>query len=367
MAVLWLFLACGAVMVLQGLVLGKYALGKLNYDRHFSTRTCYAGDWIEMVEVIENKRRVPIPWLRLEAMLPASLGFKRSKETWVSEGEIYQNHTSFFSLPARTRITRTHQIQCRGRGIFRMDTATMTGSDLFAMYTPSLKVNLNKRLVVYPSLRRDEELPSSWKTWQGELAVRRWIVEDPFLYTGVRSYAPGDAMNRIHWKASARSGELQVHQHGHSADPKAMILLNIEVSEQMWNVVTKPEVIEDALSYAATCAAALIHQGMAAGFASNACLSPHADASRSELMPDYGQAHLEAVLEAMAAVEMKVQMPFHELLRLEAEAERTDAIDYFLVTPHVSPAIREAVRKLEQRGHRVSIADVYDGTKEAGA
>ncbi|MEC0242197.1 DUF58 domain-containing protein [Paenibacillus dokdonensis] len=367
MAVLWLFLACGLVMVLQGLILGRSALGKLDYDRHFSARTCYAGDRIEMVEVIENKRRVPIPWLRLEAMLPASLGFKRSKETWISEGQIYQNHTSFFSLPARTRITRTHQIQCRGRGIFRMDTATMTGSDLFAMYTPSLKVTLNKRLVVYPSLLRDEELPSSWKTWQGELAVRRWIVEDPFLFTGVRGYAPGDAMNRIHWKASARSGELQVHQHGYSADPKAMILLNIEVSEQMWNVVTKPEIIEEALSYAATCAAALIRQGMAAGFASNASLSPDTDARMAYLAPDYGLPHLEDLLEGMAAVELKIQRPFYELLRIEAELETHETMDYFLVTPYVSAAIRDAVRLIELKGHRVSIADLSEGMKEAGA
>lgn len=367
MAVLWLFLACGLVMLLQGLILGRNALGKLDYDRHFSARTCHAGDRIEMVEVIENKRRVPIPWLRLEAMLPASLSFKRSKETWISEGQIYQNHTSFFSLPARTRITRTHQIQCRGRGIYRMDTATMTGSDLFAMYTPSLKVTLNKRLVVYPSLLRDEELPSSWKTWQGELAVRRWIVEDPFLYTGVRGYAPGDAMNRIHWKASARTGELQVHQHGYSADPKAMILLNMELSEQMWNVVTKPEIIEEALSYAATCAAALIHQGMAAGFASNAYLSAEADARLARLAPDYGVQHLEELFEAMAAAELKVYRPFYEQLKLEAEAEPAETIDYFVVTPHVSPAIREAVRQLELQGHRVSIADLAYGLKEAGA
>ncbi|MDR0270408.1 DUF58 domain-containing protein [Paenibacillus sp.] len=367
MAVFWLFLACSLVMFLQGLILGKYSLRKLDYDRHFSTGTCYAGDWIEMVEVIGNNRRIPIPWLRLEAMLPASLGFKRSKETWVSEGEIYQNHTSFFSLLARTRITRTHRVQCRSRGIFRMDTATMTGSDLFAIYMPSLKVTLRKRLVVYPSLRSDEELPSSWKTWQGELAVRRWIIEDPFLFTGVRSYAPGDAMNRIHWKASARIGELQVHQHGYSADPKAMILLNIEVTEQMWNVVTKPEVIEEALSYAATCTAALIHQGMAAGFASNAYLSPDTDARLARLAPAYGLPHLEDLLEAMAAVEMKVFRPFHELLRLEAEAEVSETIDYLLVTPHLSKAIREAIHLLEMKGHRVSIADLNEGLKGAGA
>lgn len=167
MAMLWLLLACGGVLVLQGLILGRGSLRRLTYERHFSTETCYVGDRIEMVEVIENGKMFPVPWLRLEAMLPSSLMFKRSRETSISEGNIYQNHTSLFMLRPRTRITRTHQIQCTRRGIYRMDSATMTGGDLFAVYTPSRQITLSKRLVVYPELLGDDRLPSSWKTWQG--------------------------------------------------------------------------------------------------------------------------------------------------------------------------------------------------------
>lgn len=363
MAVLWLLLACGAALVLQGLILGKGALAKLKYERHFSTENCYAGDQIEMVEVIENSKIIPVPWLRLEAMLPSSLTFKRSRETTISEGYIYQNHTSLFTLRPRTRITRRHQIQCKQRGIYLVDSATMTGGDLFALYTPSRQISLSQRLYIYPELLRDDELPSSWKTWQGELAVRRWVVEDPFLITGIREYAPGDPMNRIHWKASARTGELQVHKNGYSADPRVMICLNIEVSEQMWNVVTQPEVIEDALSYAATCASSLIHQGMAAGFGHNA-YSSQVNEAFLQVEPDYGAAHLENVLKTMAAVVMKTRMSFHEYLRLEAEREREETIDYLLVTAHISGDIKKAIQQLEMKGHRVSIAE-WSNRKEA--
>lgn len=365
MAVLWLICACGIVVWLQGVLLGKRALKRLHYARSFSTEACYAGDGIELVETIANEKVVPVPWLRLEAMLPSSLTFARSKETAISEGTIYQNHASLFTLPPRTRITRTHKVRCNGRGVFPLPSVTMTASDLFGQFISTRKMMLNKRLVVYPGLLADEEMPVSWKTWQGELAVRRWIVEDPFLVTGIREYSAGDALNRIHWKATARTGALQVQQSGYTADPHAMICLNVEDSEQMWSVVNHREVIEFALSCAATCASSLIHQGMAAGFGHNAYSSIEGEEGR-RLLPEAGRPHLQTLLEAMAAVELKSLMPFHEFLNEEAAREEGRSLDYLLVTVHVSEAIRAAAAKLEARGHRVTIAEA-PLRKEAGA
>lgn len=361
MAILWLLMACGGVMWLQGQLLGRRALDKLSYIRRFSADTCHAGDEIEMVETIANPKIMPVPWLRLEALLPASLIFARSKETAISRGSIYQNHASLFTLPPRTRITRTYRALCGGRGVFTIESVTMTGSDLFGMYTPSRTVMLNKRLVVYPALLDEVELPVSWRTWQGELAVRRWIVEDPFVINGLREYAPGDAMNRIHWKASARAGELLVHRNGYTADPRVMICLNIEESESMWSVVTEPEGIEAALSCAATLAASLIHQGMAAGFGHNAYCTQTAGSpgitEPARVEPGFGRTHLEDVLEAMAAVELKARMPFYEYLALEVQRESVEKRDYLLVTRHVSERIEQAACRLQEAGHRVSYVD----------
>lgn len=354
MGLIWLLISCAAVTWLQGVLLGRRALANLTYSRQLSAGTCHAGDRIEMVETIANRKRVPVPWLRLEAMLPSSLMFTRSKETSISRGSIYQNHTSLFTLPPRTRITRTYQVGCSGRGVFSMESVTMTGSDLFGIFMPSRTITLGERLVVYPQLLQESELPASWRTWQGELAVQRWIVDDPFLLTGVREYAPGDPMNRIHWKASARTGKLQVHRTGYSADPRAMICLNIEESESMWSVVTEPDRIEAALSCAATAAASLIRQGMAAGFGHNA-YSVAVGEEGSRVEPAYGMQHLAALLEAMAAVELKARMPFHEFLALEAERETNESWDYLLVTAHVSDRIAEAIVRLEAMGHRVTV------------
>ncbi|MDO3408751.1 DUF58 domain-containing protein [Saccharibacillus sp. CPCC 101409] len=353
MALLGFLIVVGLIVYLQGLVLGKPALSRIDYERTFSKTVCRVGESIEMVETIANRKPLPVPWLRLEAMLPSALSFARSGDTNVSEGAIYQNHTSLFTLPPLTRITRTHRILCGSRGIFPIETATMTGGDLFGLYASSRQVHLQMRMVIQPKMLGDGELPMSWKTWQGELAVRRWIVEDPFLMNGVREYAQGDPMNRIHWKASARTGQLQVHKSGYSADPRVIILLNVEDSETMWSVVTRPALIERQLSLAATCAATLIGQGMSAGFAHNADSQLGGEGQRLE--PDYGPVHLNRLLEAMAAFEMKSRLPFHELLHLEAGREFREPVDYLLITTHRSAKVEEGIAELEKLGHRVGV------------
>ncbi|WP_172198882.1 DUF58 domain-containing protein [Saccharibacillus qingshengii] len=353
MALFGLLLLVGLIVIVQGWLLGRPALARLDYKRDFSKYACRAGEKIEMVETLSNRKPLPVPWLRLEAMLPSALLFARSDDTNVSEGNIYQNHTSLFTLPPRTKITRTHRIVCQSRGIYPIESATMTGGDLFGLYTPSKKVELHMRMVIYPRLLGDGELPISWKTWQGELAVRRWIVEDPFLITGVREYAQGDAMNRIHWKASARTGQLQVHKSGYSADPRVIILLNVEDSESMWSVVTRTGLVERQLSLAATCAASLIGQGMAAGFAHNGGSQLGEDGCRLE--SDYGPVHLNRLMETMAAFELKSRLPFHELIQLEAQREFREPIDYLVVTAHRSEKVEEAIASLERLGHRVGV------------
>ncbi|SMH35354.1 Protein of unknown function DUF58 [Rathayibacter oskolensis] len=45
-----------------------------------------------------------------------------------------------------------------------------------------------------------------------------------------RDYRPGDAMRRVHWRASARSGELKVRQDEQNTDPHAWILLETRAS-----------------------------------------------------------------------------------------------------------------------------------------
>lgn len=360
----WLLLIAGVVVLLQALVLGRRSLRQINYERKLSRSHCHVGDDIEMIEIIQNKRRIPVPWLRLESILPAGFQFGHQAETAISEGTLYQNHTSLFSLSAQTRITRTHQITCRQRGVFHMDSALMSAGDVFGLARANRPLRIATQMTVYPAYTALEDMPEAYRSWQGEVEVRRWTNEDPFLITGVREYSSGDPMNQIHWKATARTGQLQVYRQGYSADPEVMILFNIEINEQMWRVVTEPMVAEYGLSCCATIAADLIGKGMKAGFGHNAIIATE-DEQDARILPAYGSEQLSALLQCMAEVQLKSRQPFHEFLQsfvpqYSQENEPIHKMDILIVTPHVSEPIKQAIHILEQSGSTVSILNVPD-------
>src|SRR5207249_7340094 len=52
------------------------------------------------------------------------------------------------------------------------------------------------------------------------------------LVTTVRPWAPGDSMNRIHWKTTARHGEIQVKEFDLEQTADAWIFLDLQRSVQ---------------------------------------------------------------------------------------------------------------------------------------
>ena len=60
------------------------------------------------------------------------------------------------------------------------------------------------------------------------------------MVSGVREYTYSDPLNRINWKATARTGKFKVHNLDFTANPRLMIYLNVDISENMWDAVTEP-------------------------------------------------------------------------------------------------------------------------------
>ena len=342
------------LMMLQAIFFMKTGLAGIRYERRLGVRACHQGDEIEMVETIENRKWLPVPWLRVESQIPAALRFGSQANLDISSGSIYQNHKSLFSLMPYTRITRRHRVRCSRRGYYRADSVTMTAGDLFGFAANTKRLEIGFELVVYPRPLPPEEWDLPTHGWMGETVVRRWIVDDPFLVAGTREYRPGDPMKAINWKASARAGNLQVHKRDHTADHRLMIVLNVEDHEGMWSVATNEELVEYGLSVAAGLVRFAIENGMEAGFAANA-----AEAGRGEEQPAYvgpgaGQPHLLAIFEAMARLKTERLLPLHELLQLIG-GRLDDRTDIAVLSSYENERIAAAARRLEEYGHAVRI------------
>jgi len=352
MAIHYLLLTLLVLYILQTLLFRRFGMRRVEYDRDLSARACFQGDDISLVERLENRKWLPVPWLRVESQLPSGLKFHSQTNMDISSGSIYQNHKSFFSLMPNTKITRRHALTCTRRGVFRLESVTLSAGDLFGVTSKSSRLSFDLELLVYPKPMAYEDMNLPSHSWQGDVTVKRWIVEDPFLTAGTREYRYGDSMKGVNWNATARSGKLQVNRHEYTADHRLLIVLNVEDHEGMWDAVTDVKLVERGISMAAGLAQHAIEQGMEVGFMANASTALETSkAIRSEVSG--GMPHLTDLYELMARMLIERLMPMHELLYgLNNELEnRTDIV---LLSAYESGKLAEAVDTLRAQGHSVT-------------
>lgn len=327
----------------------RRAFRGIEYTRRFRDTAIFAGEFTEMIETISNHKLLPLPWVRAESRMDASLLFAGQADATISHG---MYHKSVFALMPYMRITRTHRLKALRRGLFCLDTVTLTAGDPLILGEESSRtIELSAHLAVYPRLLSDAEIPLPQHSWLGELSVRRWIMPDPFLRMGTRPYEPGDGMHLIHWKATARTGSLQVHRNDFTADPCLMIALNIDTTAELRDPIPEPERIEYALSLAATIADRAIKGGVPVGFLTNAkCISQPGDIMR--LPARASREHLYRLFHILASVQIRRGVTFYTLLEEEIRLYPA-GIDYLLFTAYTDRRIEAQARRLRALGNAV--------------
>lgn len=356
MQLTWLIVSACILIGLLSLVYGRWALSGLTYTRYFSRNSAFEGDTVEMVEVITNAKWLPLPWLRLESSIQTGLSFGNQTNLDISSGDIYQNHISLFYLRPYRRIKRHHQVVCSCRGLFHLESATLTTGDPLGLSADAKTFPLDLELLVYPQILPLQELPLPNHSWIGDLAVRRWIVEDPFLTSGIREYRHGDTMGSINWKATARTGALQVHKRDYTADHHLMICLNLEDSDTMWRNINDPERIELGIRYAATVAAQALRSGVETGLICNGHLL---DGPRESIRiePSSAADQLELILTTLARLVLDRTVSMSTLLESVVNEAPVDT-DYLLISCHQGEKLRLAADQLRLQGNGIEWMEI---------
>lgn len=124
-------------------------------------------------------------------------------------------------------------------------------------------------------------------------------------FWGVREYRRGDSPRRVHWRASARYGELVVKEFERTADHTIMFVIDMH---RDFNVGAGAESsFEYAVRIAASLARFAFGQGWAIGLTGS---GQHA----FELAPARGEAHFRRMLEMLARVECDGFVPYAQIV-----------------------------------------------------
>ena len=98
--------------------------------------------------------------------------------------------------------------------------------DLFGLHRRFRIVTEPVYIMVYPKVIPLPGYDLASRRPIGEIRLTHRLFEDPTRIAGIRAYQPGDPMNRIHWKATARTGVLHSKVYDASTIAGATILLD---------------------------------------------------------------------------------------------------------------------------------------------
>ncbi|HVX86616.1 MAG TPA: DUF58 domain-containing protein [Phycisphaerae bacterium] len=227
--------------------------------------------------------------------------------------------TAFFvHIPARTATQAFARLLAPRRGLL-----TLSGVELSSSFPLGLQVRYRHlsapgQIVVYPrvgTLNRKVAVAYREAVEAGTMTSNRRGGHDEFY--GLREYRPGDNFRAIHWRSTARTGELMVRELTANAPPQLIVVLNARTWREIGPGQTGREQVERAIELAATIACDGFLENFAVGL-SIAGLDTQAPA------PLMGRGARAALLRRLAVLDVgrirpDLPLPFPNRLASRAE------------------------------------------------
>jgi uncharacterized protein (DUF58 family) len=337
----WAFLFAGAW------VWSNLSLRGLRLERTSRTQRAQVGQIFEERFEVINESILFRLWLevRNESPLPNSSGSQVITLMGGRQRRIYWS---------QTLLTQ--------RGVFPLGPTVLASGDLFGMFPVRREMPARESLLVYPMMVELGDFPNPAGLLPGGEALRRRTHQVTPNASGIREYAPGDALNRIHWTSTARRNRLMVKEF--ELDPLAEVWLFLDAEKagqaalpeppkptdiftfwrQKTRVTLTPSTEEYSVSVAASLSRHFIRRGRSVGLVS-------AGRHLSLIPPDRGGRQLGKILEALALSRAEGEVPLEGMIETQARhVPRGSTI--ILISHTVRPQFAISVEYLLRRGLR---------------
>ena len=371
-----------AMYVLLGVLLLSRFLARAWADRLSARRTCdravvEIGEVAQVRVDIENPSPLRIPWIILEDALPRDALVQVPARIQAAGPRLAITH-----LEPGGREHLAYQVSFLLRGYYQIGPLCLETGDLFGLHR-HFRVTAEPHFVtVLPKVLPLHGYNLTSRRPIGEIRMAHRLYEDPTRTATIRPYQAGDALNRIHWQATARTGQLHSRVYESSCVAGATFLLDFHRSSYPGSGASASA--ELAVTSVASLANAVCLMGQQLGFISNgrdgadrirqegwrAQFTSRTDAQQQavetrrsdRLRPvvvktgkqtgQFGQ-----ILHALARLELTDGMTFPELIAETVSQVPRDAT-VVAVLREVTPAIAISLGNLVRQGYAVTAVAV---------
>jgi uncharacterized protein (DUF58 family) len=319
----------------------RFSLVRLGLTRALSLDRVRAGETITEQITVHNRALLPKLWVEVRdySSLPdhhasrvVSLG-PRGEEAWT--------------------ITTT----CEQRGRFQLGPVGVRSGDPLGLFLSQRFLPVRQDLVVYPIPIDVSAIPLPAAHMSGGQTVSQTSVVPSSTIAGLRDYAPGDALNRISWTATARRGVMTVKEF--DPDPTSDLWIMLDLDEAGMRAVTPSErypsldsTEEVLVALAGSLAERALNDGRKVGLIVNRAMPVRLNA-------DQGHRQWFRMMEMLAMAQPFGSRPLGEAIAAEARRfSRTSGLIVITASPDAGWV--DAVRSLVMRRVPVSAVIVMD-------
>ena len=230
------------------------------------------------------------------------------------------------------------------RGLYTIGPVTITAADPFGFFRTSRTFGEPVEVLVYPNA---PELPGLYlppASLPGDGRFRRRTHNVTPNVAGIRAYEPGDSFSRVHWPATARTGNLMVKLF--ELDPASDVWILLDLQRDVHVGEGDDGTEETAVMVAASIARYFIAANRSVG------LIAYGDDLRVD-EPERGANHYTRILETLALARSVGEVPLAQLL-LEEQRNFGRHTTVVAVTPSADDEWALALMSLASRGVKVA-------------
>jgi uncharacterized protein (DUF58 family) len=248
------------------------------------------------------------------------------------------------------------------RGEYALSPTILYSGDPFGLFLSRRVFETREQLLVLPMLIDIHHFPLPGGLVPGGSSLRRRTREiQPPNAAGIREYAPGDSLNRIHWPTTARRDRWMVKEFEQDPQSDIWILLDAQTDVHVHDEIDELDLDQiplwwlhrstyklprDTFEYAACLAGSIARyfsrSGQVVGFASQ-------PRRRIVLSSERGERQLKKILKTLSLINPDGRDPVNILV--ESETLRLPrGCTVILITPSTNPSLMNAINTLIRRG-----------------
>ncbi|MBC8062485.1 MAG: DUF58 domain-containing protein [Clostridiaceae bacterium] len=213
-------------------IINHYIKIEINFEADY----LYAGDTADCTTILKCEVDLPVPYIEIRSA--------------VFETAFTEYTAQLVSLTTEESHWIKNSIVFHKRGIYNLGKVNLKIRDVFNVIELRKNIITKDYVKVYPKIYEMINLTSGGKDIFRDSIDFKGNNEDQFTVRDVRKYRQGDSLKRIHWKLSARYGELYVKNFENISGEEIVIFVDLNKKNNDYDIygVYEERVVDMAIS-----------------------------------------------------------------------------------------------------------------------